>query len=170
MVAAMTLLKLGDISRDLWLYDTYEGMSQPSEKDVTVDGRKALDRWQTIQQKGGDNDWCFASIEDVKRNLLSTGYPEQRLHFVQGKVEQTIPKLAPQRIAILRLDTDWYDSTYHEFTHLYPRLSVGGALILDDYGAWKGAREATDQYLRENAITLFLNRIDEAARIAVKTG
>jgi len=169
MVAAMTLMHLGDTSRDIWLYDTYEGMSQPSEKDVTVDGRKAMDRWRKDQQHGGANEWCFASLEDVRRNLLRTGYPERRLHFVQGKVEETIPNQAPQSISILRLDTDWYESTYHEFVHLYPRLGVGGTLILDDYGAWKGAREATDKYLNERGIKLFLNRIDEVSRMAIKT-
>ena len=167
MVAAMTLLKLGRTDRKLYLYDTYEGMAAPSEKDVTVDGRRALDRWQREKQ-GSSNAWCYASLDEVKNNLEATGYPAERLHFVQGKVEETIPQVAPQRISILRLDTDWYASTYHEFVHLYPRLSVGGVLILDDYGAWKGAREATDRYFAEKGLKLFLGRIDGQARVAIK--
>ena len=100
--------------------------------------------------------------------MLSTGYPAERLRFVQGKVEETIPAQSPSRIALLRLDPDWYESTYHEFVHLYPRLSERGVLILDDYGSWKGAREATDRYFAEHGDMPFLSRIDEAARVAIK--
>jgi O-methyltransferase len=169
MVAAMTFLAAGSNSRDLYLYDTFAGMSEPSEKDVTTDGRAARSRWEKSQKNGDTNLWCFASLDDVQTNLNSTGYPAERLHFVQGKVEETIPATIPQQIAILRLDTDWFDSTYHNLVHLYPRLGVGGVLILDDYGAWKGAREATDQYFREIGKTLFLSRIDDVSRLAIKT-
>jgi O-methyltransferase len=167
MVAAMTLLAENSPTRDLYLYDTFEGMSEPSEKDVTTDGRAARERWEKSQQ-GDTNLWCYASLDDVKNNLARTNYPQQHLHFVQGKVEETIPKTIPEQIAILRLDTDWYDSTYHNLKYLYPRLNVGGALILDDYGAWQGARDATDQYFREVGKTLFMCRIDEVSRIAIK--
>ena len=168
MVAALTLLGLNVEPRDLYLYDTFEGMSEPSEKDITTDGRNARDRWEKSQE-GNTNQWCYAPLDDVKNNLASTNYPEIKLHFVQGKVEDTIPNTAPRRIAILRLDTDWYESTYHNLLHLYPRLAIGGVLILDDYGAWEGAREATDQYFREIGKSLFLGRIDEVSRVAIKT-
>ena len=65
-------------------------------------------------------------------------------------------------------DTDWYESTKHELVHLFPRLSPGGAIIIDDYGHWEGARLAVDEYLRENKIKLFLNRIDYTGRIGVE--
>jgi O-methyltransferase len=71
---------------------------------------------------------------------------------------------------LLRLDTDWYDSTRHELVHLFPRLSQGGVLIIDDYGHWKGARQAVDDYLKESGTRLLLNRIDYTGRIAVKVG
>ena len=90
----------------------------------------------------------------MRRNLLGTGYPVDRLVFVKGKVEETIPGTLPERIAVLRLDTDWFESTYHEFIHLYPRLVRGGVLIVDDYGHWKGARAATDRYFAANGIEL----------------
>jgi hypothetical protein len=89
---------------------------------------------------------------------------------VKGKVEDTIPRAAPKQIALLRLDTDWYESTYHELKHLYPRLVPGGVLILDDYGHWEGARRAVDQYFEEERIRLFLHRIDYAGRLAIKPG
>jgi hypothetical protein len=84
-------------------------------------------------------------------------------------VEDTIPKEAPDKIALLRLDTDWYESTRHELTHLYPKLSVGGVLIIDDYGQWEGARKAVDEYIDDNKLPILLHRIDNAGRIAVKT-
>jgi hypothetical protein len=91
------------------------------------------------------------------------------MRFVIGKVEDTIPKQAPDVIAVLRLDTDWYESTRHELIHLYPRLAVGGVLIIDDYGHWEGTRKAVDEYVNNNKLRILLNRVDQSARIAVKT-
>ena len=101
--------------------------------------------------------------------MLSTGYDIARTHFVAGDVEQTIPGVVPEQISLLRLDTDWYESTRHELKHLYPRLIRGGVLIIDDYGHWKGARQAVDEYLAETGAKLLLNRIDYTGRAAVKT-
>ena len=92
--------------------------------------------------------WANAGLEDVRQGMSETGYPEERVHFVQGMVEDTIPNHAPDRIAVLRLDTDWYASTRHELEHLYPRLVPGGVLLLDDYGYWEGSRRATEEYPR----------------------
>jgi O-methyltransferase len=83
-------------------------------------------------------------------------------------VERTLPDRAPAEIALLRLDTDWYESTRHELVHLYPRLSAGGVLIVDDYGHWAGAKRAVDEYLGEQAEPLLLHRIDYTGRIAIK--
>ena len=109
-------------------------------------------------------------MEAVQKNLLGTGYDGNRLKFIKGKVEDTVPGYAPRHISLLRLDTDWYKSTLHELVHLYPRLSVGGVLIIDDYGHWRGCRKATDQYFEENNIHVLLNRIDYTGRVAVKPG
>ena len=67
---------------------------------------------------------------------------------------------APEKIALLRLDTDWYESTRHEFEHSYPRLSGNGVLIVDDYGSWQGSQIATDEYFEKNNIVMFLQRVD----------
>ncbi|MGH7179798.1 MAG: TylF/MycF/NovP-related O-methyltransferase, partial [Tepidisphaeraceae bacterium] len=163
MVCAMTLMQLGSTDRTLWLYDTYEGMAEPSDKDVDFENRDALHTWRTLQ-KNGHNEWCYSPVEEVERNLISTGYPREKIQFVKGKVEETIPAQAPREISILRLDTDWYESTHHELVHLYPRLAQGGVLILDDYGTWQGSREATDKYFGETAEKLLLQRIDDSAR------
>lgn len=112
--------------------------------------------------------WNYAPLAEVRCAVLDTGYPSDRVHFVKGLVVQTIPHEAPAGIALLRLDTDFYESTLHELEHLYPRLTSGGVLIIDDYGHWRGARQAVDEYIDRNDVTLLLNRIDYGARIAVK--
>jgi hypothetical protein len=112
--------------------------------------------------------WCDASLEIVRKALAITGYPSDKIHFIKGMVEQTTPHSAPDKIALLRLDTDWYKSTKHEMIHLFPRLSKGGVLVIDDYGHWQGSRKAIDEYLAENNVKLLLNRIDYTGRIAVK--
>jgi O-methyltransferase len=168
MAAALTLLRLGVTDRELYLYDTFAGMPPPSEVDTTRSGERAADL--LAQEDEDSHIWAIASLSDVRAAVLSTRYPEQRIHFVEGLVEETLPATAPEEIALLRLDTDWYRSTKHELGQLYPRLAPGGVLILDDYGHWQGARRAVDEYFEENRITLLLNRVDATARICVKPG
>lgn len=166
MAVARTLARLG-VTRKLFLFDTFEGMSAPTEADVSIEGLSAANALAT-EDKTTSWNWAYSPLDEVRKNLSETGYDPQQVHFVQGKVEDTIPAQAPPRLSILRLDTDWYESTYHELVHLYPRLSVGGVLIIDDYGHWQGARKAVDQYIAENNLKLLLNRIDYTGRIAVK--
>ncbi|GAC1659177.1 MAG: hypothetical protein NVS4B3_27130 [Gemmatimonadaceae bacterium] len=167
MMAAQALLHLGDTSRTLWLYDTFAGMSEPSAQDSLFDGRTEQ---QAMLDSGAATmgEWCNASLDVVRRNLGETKYPASQMRFIVGKVEDTIPQTLPERIACLRLDTDFYESTYHEFVHLFPKLERGGVIIIDDYGHHVGARAATDRYLTENAVPMLLNRIDYTGRIAVK--
>jgi len=169
MAAALTLRELGDERRHLYLYDTFAGMSAPTEEDVTRDGVGAKGKFVERQLSEESSDWCRASLDEVRLNLASTGYPDERLHFIKGKVEATLPVSMPAGpIALLRLDTDWYESTRHELLHLYPRLVRGGVLIIDDYGHWAGARKAVDEYFSAHPPALLLNRIDYTARIAVR--
>lgn len=167
MLGALRLMAHGEISREIYLYDTFAGMSMPGEVDVKFNGDKAFDKWKS--NEGEEiNLWDYAPLEEVKQNIYSTGYPKNCIKFIKGKVELTIPQTLPGKIALLRLDTDWYESTYHELKHLYPLLVPGGIVIIDDYGHWKGARKAVDQYISENKIPIFLHRIDYTGRIAVK--
>jgi hypothetical protein len=166
MAAALTLLRLGVVDRELYLFDTFTGMTTPGPNDVTAAGDAAADR---LSDAAPDSRLrAEASLEDVRQALLGVGYPEERIYFVAGPVEETLPAHAPTRIALLRLDTDWYSSTKHELVHLYPRLVTRGVLIVDDYGYWRGQRKAVDEYLDENDVRLLLNRVDNSARIAVK--
>ena len=169
MLAALTLIELGDTHRDLLLFDTFEGMSPPTDKDVTFDGTKAQDLLDTSERREElDNYWCIGSVENVQRNMLSTGYPKGKVHLIKGKVEDTIPQHAPERIALLRLDTDWYESTRHELEHLYPRLAPNGVLIIDDYGHWVGAKQAVDEYFATQKLKPFLSRLDYTGRLVIK--
>jgi O-methyltransferase len=162
MAVALTLKRLNH-ERDIYLYDTYGGMSRPSEMDRYWTGRRILDDWNYEEEISGVG---AVSLDEVRANLISTGYPEHRLHFVPGLVEKTIPDRAPDKIAILRLDTDWYESTKHELEHLYPRLVPGGVMIIDDYGEFQGSRAAVDEYFADEPV--LLNRIDAASRLVVK--
>ena len=169
MAAALALKELGDVSRELWLYDTYEGMSAPTGEDVDVGGQSAATKFSQRQLSEDSSEWCRSPIDDVRRNLESTGYPADKLHFVKGKVQDTIPGEIPaDAIAILRLDTDWYESTRHEMQHLYPRLARNGVLILDDYGYWQGARKAVDEYFAAHEIRPLMGRVDFAGRMILK--
>lgn len=168
LLAALSFKHFGDTSRELFMYDTYAGMPEPSEIDCDWDGKSALAEWKRLRDKGerwGDG----GSLALVKATVQSSGYPTDKLIFVEGMVEDTIPSLAPECISILRLDTDLYDSTLHELEHLYPRLAQGGVLIIDDYGYFLGAREAVDQYILMTGAKLLLNRIDASVRVAIKT-
>ena len=167
MVVASMLLNRGDDSRDLYLYDTFEGMPLPSLLDVQYDGQPARELYDEAARSQGA--WCYADIGEVAQNLKSTGYPEGRTKLIRGSVEDTIPDSIPEKIAILRLDTDWYTSTLHELEYLYPRLVSGGILIIDDYGHWQGAKQATDEYFsRLTDRKPFLHRIDYSGRLVVK--
>ncbi len=157
MIMAHTLIKLNDINRKIYLYDTFEGMSMPTKDDISVDGESAHIYWKKLQ----------INLDEVKKNVFSTGYPEENVIFIKGKVGDTIPKTIPKKVSILRLDTDWYESTYHELNHLFPLIVNKGVLIIDDYGHWIGAKKAVDEYFVNRP--LLLNRIDYTGRIGIKT-
>ncbi|MFH1024667.1 MAG: TylF/MycF/NovP-related O-methyltransferase [Planctomycetota bacterium] len=167
MAAALTLLGRGVTDRDLHLFDTFEGMPAPGPEDRTFSGENPRERWNRQRRSGQGSAWSSVPLEDVRRNVTGTGYPASRLHFIKGMVETTIPEKAPDKIALLRLDTDWYASTKHELDHLFPRLARGGVLIIDDYGHWEGARKAVDEYFTAHDVKMLLARVDYTARMGV---
>jgi hypothetical protein len=168
MAVALTLAQENQTERDLYLYDTFEGMTSPTMVDRAVDGTAAQAQLDQDVKRTGV--WCVAGLDDVQRNMASTGYPKERLHYVKGPVEATIPERGPNGgIALLRLDTDWYESTKHELVHLFPLLREGGVMIIDDYGHWEGARKAVDEYLRSLNRLFYMHRVDYTGRLLVKT-
>jgi O-methyltransferase len=170
MAAALTLLRLDAADRDLYLFDTFQGMPPPTEEDKfsAYDGYSPIGHWRRRRREGGGNAWHYVPVDEVRAAVLSTGYPAERVHMVEGRVEETLPARAPSEIALLRLDTDWYESTRHELEQLYPRLSPGGALILDDYGHYEGARKAVDEYFDAHGGRPLLSRVDYTGRVGVK--
>ena len=169
ILMALALAHFGDTNRKIFLYDTFTGMTKPDEQDVDWDGLNLQKKWKNDSSNPESVPWGYGgTIEEVRKNVYTSNYPKDNFIFVKGTVEKTIPDNIPEKISLLRLDTDWYASTYHELVHLYPIISPGGILIIDDYGWCRGARKATDKYIKDHKINLFLSRIDESVRLAVK--
>jgi len=167
MMMALALQKFGAL-RKIHCFDTFEGMTPPTDVDATRTGETAEAILTRSEKREGVHVWGIAALDLVRKNIATTGYAADLICFHRGRVEKTIPSAAPSQIAILRLDTDWYESTKHELVHLYPRLTRGGVLIIDDYGFWRGSQKATDEYLAESKAALMLHRIDDTGRIAIK--
>jgi O-methyltransferase len=169
MMMALALRQFGGPDRVIHCFDTFSGMTEPGACDTqSHTGMPAAAVLAGANRDEDDPFWAFAPLDVVKRNMTTTGYPPGLVRYHVGRVEDTLPAAAPERLALLRLDTDWYASTKHELNCLFPRLSTGGALIIDDYGYWRGARQATDEYLAETGAKILLNRIDFTGRIGVK--
>lgn len=165
---ALTLLSLQETTRDLLLFDTFDGMPPPTEEDSRTTPEGSRSAAEMLAESSRDSKlWAVAGLEDVREGMRETGYPTDRISYHPGLVEDTIPGQAPGSIALLRLDTDWYASTRHELEHLYDRLSPGGVLLIDDYGDWDGARQATDEWLERTGEPLFLVPMG-SGRLAVK--
>lgn len=168
MMVAKILTKRSEV-REIVLYDTFEGMSEPGSMDYNLQGSHAEGLMEKGKHDKENSVWCLADLEDVRNNLISTEYSVNNIRFIKGKVENTIPEFSSETsIALLRLDTDWYESTKHELIHLFPRLSSKGVLIIDDYGHWHGCRKAVDEYFISNNIHMLLQRVDYTGRIGIK--
>lgn len=158
--------------RPFFMYDTFDGMSEPTADDVSPTGEAATKLLAEHSKDETNHYWAFAPIDRVRRNVEAVGYPKDQVRMVQGKVEDTIPGVIPDRIALLRLDTDWYESTKHELEHLYDRLVPGGIMILDDYGFWQGARKAVDEYFekvgRKPQLNVVHDQLNSCVRWCVK--
>ena len=162
MLAALTLIENKQTHRKIYLYDTYEGMSEPTDKDIDLHGTPYRLIWEKEKER------LTVSLDEVKENMSSTGYPKENIIFVKGMVEDTIPNTVPNQVALLRLDTDLYESTYHELIHLYPRVSSQGVVIIDDYGHFQGAQGATEEYFKKFSQEVLFHRIDYSCRVMIK--
>jgi O-methyltransferase len=152
----------------VWLFDTFSGMTAPTDADVNIRGESADEKYaQSIRDD--HNEWCYAPLEEVQANFSKVGLLTERVKFVKGDVAKTLSASTemPEVISVLRLDTDWYESTKAELETLYPKLTIGGVLIIDDYGHWGGSRKAVDEYFA-NRRRPFLQYIDQSARIGIK--
>lgn len=164
-----TLQSLGIEDRKIYLYDTFEGMSKPDSKDIeSFSGVTAKDLLEATPIADGNNVWAYADLEDVKNTLKYTNYPHQNYVFVEGDVIKTLTEVLPEELALLRLDTDWYESTKIELEKLYPVLVEGGVILIDDYGHWEGARTATDDFFTKQDKRPLLMFADYTGRIGIK--
>lgn len=168
MAALRTLKSLGDTGRRVWLYDTFCGMSPPSPRDVDLAGQTAHELLRSSRPHDPNSVWCHSPLDEVRANIARCGYPDERIRFQVGPVEQTLQAEIPDRVALLRLDTDWYESTRMELIRLFPRLVDGGVLLIDDYGHWQGCRRAVDEYFKQHSVRMLLHRIDYTGRIGIR--
>jgi O-methyltransferase len=170
MLIARSLLDFNDTSRSLYLYDTYTGMTEPGLEDVIAwNGRSVSEKWEEDRKGAKDNfsSWAVGK-DEVASNMNTTGYPQELITYVAGDVCETLNDKVPECLALLRLDTDWYRSTVKELEVLYPKLISGGVLIVDDYGHFKGARKAVDEYFKASGFFPYLHRSDYTGRVVVK--
>lgn len=168
MFIALTLQCLGATKRAIYLYDTFEGMPQPGEMDLDLNkGMPAIEIWNK-KERDGIADWNYCTIDRVKELVLATGYGESHFVFVKGKVQDTLRQTRPDRIALLRLDTDFYESTKAEMNELFPRLSERGVFIVDGYGRWAGQSRAVDEYFATHGIEPLLLRVGFNDWVSIK--
>ena len=153
-------------SRDYWLYDTFEGMTKPALHD----GEIAISEFRRLESENGYSDWCRVSVNDVKENLSNLGLSLERAHFIQGDILKTLldPVNVPKQISLLRLDTDWYESTKIELEILFDLITPGGVLIIDDFGYWEGSRKAVEEFFQRRALKPMIFPIDHDARMVIK--
>jgi O-methyltransferase len=171
-VLAAAIFKLYGSRKKVYLFDTFAGMTKPTDLDrYAATGRGALQEFRD-HQKESHNDWCYASIDDVRNSFLKVDLLSDNVVFVKGDVLTTLAESAniPAHISVLRLDTDWYESTKKELEVLYPLLSRGGALIIDDYGHWAGSKKATDEYFKNFGGRPLLQYTDYTGRAGIKLG
>lgn len=152
--SALLCDKLGVSDKNFYLYDSFEGFPVGSSDAKVTTGPITGGQYKNFRSA-------------VEANFQAEGISMTSVKFIEGFVEDTlVSHPLPEQISLLRLDTDFYDSTKVELEVLYPRLASGGVLIVDDYGLYKGSRQATDEYLNAQ---LLLNRIDVGVRAGIKT-
>ena len=169
LAIAMLLNDLGS-EKKIFLFDTFTGMAEPGEFDINWKGDIALDKYKK-KKKATHTEWVYSSLEDVMSQFKKLGL-EKNAVFVKGDVLKTLKQETnlPKNIALLRLDTDFYESTKFELEILYPKLQKHGILLVDDYGWWKGSKKAVDEYFEKNNQDSYplLWKIDYSGRGLIK--
>jgi hypothetical protein len=168
-ILAAGLISIYGSDKAVYLFDTFKGMTPPTEDDFKIKSGKSAKIKHTELQRDNYNAWCYADLQDVMHNFEHLGL-SKNIYYIQGDVRETlsVPDNLPKKISVLRLDTDWFDSSYAELKTLYPLLSGGGVLMLDDYGKWSGAKKAADTYFDEINEKSCFYFIDEAGRFHIK--
>jgi O-methyltransferase len=143
-------LAIGEAKRKIWLVDSFEGLPKPDPEGYPADA--------------GDPHWTYAelavSLDTVKGNFQRYGLLDDQVRFLKGWFRDTLPNAPMKRIALLHLDSDMYESTIVALRNLYPRITQGGYIIVDDYGGLAGCRQAVDDFRREIGITAEMRQVD----------
>ncbi len=157
-----------DENRTIFAFDTFEGMNEPDENDFDLKTKISAKNLLEVEKDKKSNLWGVCSLEDVKENILENCSSLKNIKFVKGKVENTLDDLdnLPQKISVLRLDTDWYKSTKKELEVLYDRVSSGGVIIIDDYGHWGGSKKSVDEFFAGKFV--WMHYVDYACRLIIK--
>lgn len=158
-------------NKKVWLFDTFTGMTEPSEVDRNSRGILAIEKFNRSKNEN-HNEWCYSPVQEVKNNFIKAKVNMAECHFIEGDVFKTLPKYKNDivKISFLRLDTDWYESTKIEMEQLYPLLVPKGVLIVDDFGHWEGSRKAVEEYFdKHEQYKPLLNLIDLVGRVGIKT-
>ena len=150
----LTLSRLG-ARRTLWVFDTFEGLPPPTLDDPD---------FETAKLYTGE---CRGELDEVAALFGRLGILSNS-RFIKGLFQETLPTCAIEKIAVLHIDGDWYESVRVCLDHLYERVSPGGIIQIDDYGHWAGARKAVDEFLSQRAIDAPLRRLDYTGRQFIK--
>jgi SAM-dependent methyltransferase len=163
--------------RDIYMFDTFSGLTEPGDKDYTCNDTKlyrmengTVKKWWNDNKMIEGNALCHCSLDNVKNRLSKLNYPEDKLHYIVGDVRETLKNEnnIPNNIAILRLDTDWYDSSKFELEKMYDKVVKGGLVIFDDYYHWNGQREATDEFFKERGEVVEFIKCNEKTACIIK--
>lgn len=168
LILCQKYLNLQNVNIKIHGFDNFEGMVKPKEIDVDYRNVPSSEMHSLFKKDKNKNSWAYCSLEDINKNINET-VPKHNIKLIKGIVEKTLlePKNLPDKISILRLDTDFYESTKIELEILYPKLVSGGFLIIDDYGHFRGCRKAVDEYFKDDLP--YLHYVDYSCRVIIKS-
>ena len=168
LILCQKYLNLQNVNIKIHGFDNFEGMVKPKEIDTDYRNVPASEMHSLFKKDKNKNSWAYCSLEEINKNINET-VPKHNIKLIKGIVEKTLlePKNLPDKISILRLDTDFYESTKIELEILYPKLVPGGFLIIDDYGHFKGCRKAVDEYFKDDLP--YLHYVDYSCRVIIKS-
>ncbi len=155
--------------KKIYAFDTFEGMPEPDNNDFDISKNISASVLLSRNKKDKESHlWGVCSLEEVKKNLIKNLKDMNNIYFIEGKVEETLDlkENIPEKISLLRLDTDWYSSTKKELEVLYEKVSPGGVIIIDDYGHWGGAKKAVDEFFKDKYV--WMHYVDYACRLIIK--
>ena len=138
----------GSMQRKLWLFDSYEGLPEPTEMDFNCEWGDGTGDHVRPLPKGS----CLGTLAEVKHLMFNKNdFPRDKIEFVKGWFDDTVPatKKEFQEIAVLRIDGDWYESTKCCFENLYDKVISGGYIIVDDYQSCYGCKRAVDEFIQK---------------------